>query len=117
MTTDQLVSGYMGKTFEISGTLLAHLLYAATLGCLVLLTMVWAVDSFARVPLAILFASLAIAMIVGLWRAKTGRDGEHLGTAGDIVYDPLAPGQMAKERWLKSVRRLSGMEDEEDEED
>ncbi|RKD93882.1 hypothetical protein [Halopiger aswanensis] len=111
----------MEKTIEISGKSIAYLLYAVTLGMFVLFlfTMV-GTDRPSAVPLGVFFASVLLAMVVGLWRWKTGREGDHLGTAGDLVYDPLAPGQMAKERWLQSIRRLPGADldgDEEDEND
>ncbi|CQR48760.1 hypothetical protein BN996_00208 [Haloferax massiliensis] len=62
-----------------------------------------------------LFAAVALASIVALWRRATGRDeGSRLGTAEDITYDPFAdPGQAARDRWEKAVRRLPGSDDEE----
>ncbi|GAB3677815.1 hypothetical protein [Halopiger thermotolerans] len=106
----------MEKTVKISGKSIVYLLYAVTLSMLVLfLVSMVGTDRPARVPVAVFFAFVVLAMVVGLWRWKTGRDGDHLGTAGDLVYDPLAPGQMAKERWLQSVRRLPGADLEGDE--
>ncbi|AEH35895.1 hypothetical protein [Halopiger xanaduensis] len=108
----------MEKTITISGKSIAYLLHAVTLSMLVLFIFILVrTDRPASVPLAVFFASVVLAMVVGLWRWKTGRDGDHLGTAGDLVYDPLAPGQMAKERWLQSVRRLPGADVEGDEEE
>ena len=107
----------MSRTFEISGKSLIYLFYASSLAALVTLLafVVLPFDSVASVALAVLFASLLIAAVVGLWRRATGREGEHLGTAEDIAYDPIAyPGQAAKHRWLKAVRRLPGGDDEED---
>ncbi|NHN60986.1 MULTISPECIES: hypothetical protein [Halorussus] len=107
----------MSRTFDISGKSLIYLFYGSSLAALATLLafVVSPFDSFASVALAVLFASLLIAAVVGLWRRATGREGEHLGTAEDIAYDPIAyPGQAAKDRWLKAVRRLPGGDDEED---
>lgn len=107
----------MRKTFEISGDSSTSLLYAVQIGALLLLlcSLIWTVDGFASALLVVLFASLVIAAVVGLWREKTGRDGDHLGTVEDIVYDPLEPGQAAKQRWRQSINRLPGVDDEDQE--
>jgi hypothetical protein len=53
--------------------------------------------------------------VIGAWRRRTDREDEHLGTAEDIAYDPVAyPGQAAKQRWLRAVRRLPGGGDEDE---
>mgnify|MGYP006299328071 FL=1 len=108
----------MGRTFETPSVSLSRLLYASQLTALllVLLFVVVPFDSFASLLLAVLFALLVAVTVVGLWRKKTGKDGgTHLGTAEDITYDPFAdPGQAAKDRWVKAVRRLPGGDDEDD---
>jgi hypothetical protein len=107
----------MGRTFEISGRTLVTLFYAISLLALVplLSLVVLPLDSLASVALAVLFAVLLVAGAIGLWRRWTGREGEHLGTADDIAYDPIAyPGQAAKHNWAKAISRLSSEDDEED---
>jgi hypothetical protein len=107
----------MRREFELSGDSLSRLLYASQLAALLLALLVVAfpLDSVASVLLAILFASLVLTTAVGLWRKQTGRtSGTHFGPE-DITYDPFAdPGQAAKDRWKKTVRRLPGGDDEQD---
>jgi len=58
---------------------------------------------------------LLLAGGVGIWRRKNGREDEHLGTAGDIAYDPYAyPMHIAKHNWEKAVRSLPDGDDEEE---
>ena len=108
----------MGLSIDISGDSLGLFFYAFQLVALVAVSLfvVLPLDGPARIALAFLFASLAIAMAVGLWRKRTGRDGfRHLGRLEDITYDPFAdPGQAAKDRWEKAVRRLPDGDDEQD---
>ena len=108
----------MGRDFELSGESLSRLLYASQLVALLLalLFVAFPFDSVASGLVAVLFASLLITTAVGLWRKKTGKaGGTHLGTGEDITYDPIAdPGQAAKDRWKKAVRRLPGGDDERD---
>ena len=108
----------MGRAFEISGDSLSYLLYASQLTALlvVLLSVVFPFDGTASVALALLFASLMVGTVVGLWRKWTGSDGfTHLGRHEDVTYDPFAdPGQAAKERWEKAVRQLSDEDNERD---
>lgn len=107
----------MGRTFPIPGDWLGCLLYGSQIAALVLVVLFVAspLDSVAGVALATLFALLTSAVAIGLWRWRTDRDGEHLGTADDVTYDPIAdPGQAAKHRWQKAARRLPGDEDDED---
>ena len=104
----------MGR-IEITGATLQYVFYAVTLAALVplLAILVWPFDDAADLAVAALLLSLVIASVVGLWRRKTGRDPQHLGTDEDIAWDPIAyPGQAAKDRWLKAVRRLPGDDDE-----
>jgi hypothetical protein len=107
----------MSRTFEVSGRSLLYLFYASSVAALlsVLAVVVWPLDGFASVAFALLLALLVFAAVVGAWRRRTGREGEHLGTDEDIAYDPIAyPGQAAKQRWERSLRRLPGGDDEED---
>jgi hypothetical protein len=107
----------MRRTFEVSGRSLVSLFYVSSLaGLLALLYLVvLPIDGVGSGALAVLFAFLLFTTAVGLWRRQTGRDGEHLGTDEDIAYDPIAyPGQAAKHRWEKAVRRLPGGDDGED---
>ncbi|NEU56030.1 hypothetical protein [Halorussus sp. MSC15.2] len=108
----------MGRTIEFSGGWFRLLLYAFQLAALllVLLFVVLPLDSSASVLLASLFGLLAAVTAFGLWRTTTDSDGRtSLGTAEDITYDPFAdPGQAARDRWEKAVRRLPGGDDERD---
>ena len=106
----------MARSIELSGDSLGLLVYVFQLVALSLLFVfvVLPLDDTASVALAFLFGSVAVAAVVGLRRAATGGDeGTHLGTAEDITYDPFAdPGQAARDRWEKAVRRLPGEDDE-----
>ncbi|QLH76066.1 hypothetical protein HZS55_01540 [Halosimplex rubrum] len=106
----------MGRTIEVSGGSLRFTLYALQLGALaaVLLFVVSPFDSAAGVPLALLFGALGIATVYGLWRRRTDSGcSPQARTAEDITYDPIAdPGQAARHRWEKTVRRLPGGDDE-----
>ena len=106
----------MARSIELSGDWFSLLVYGFQLVALALLLgfVVLPLDDTASVALAFLFGLVAVAAVVGLWRTATGDDeGTHLGTAEDITYDPFAdPGQAAKDRWEKAVRRLPGDEDE-----
>ncbi|WP_335998847.1 hypothetical protein [Halorientalis halophila] len=106
----------MGRTIDLSGDSLKFVLYAFQLGAVVLalLFVVGPFGSSTDLLLALLFAVLILAMAVGLWRARTGEDGAtHLGSLEDVTYDPYAdPGQAAKDRWEKAVRRLHEGNDE-----
>ena len=87
--------------FQLVGLLLAFLFVALPL------------DGSASILLAFLFGSLVVVSALGLWRTTTDSDGQtHLGTAEDVTYDPFAdPGQAAKDRWEKAIRRLPGGDD------
>ncbi|ELZ85056.1 hypothetical protein C453_10760 [Haloferax elongans ATCC BAA-1513] len=105
----------MGRTFEISGNPLILVLYVSQLVAVLLALgfVVFPLDSSANVVLGLLFGAITLAVVFGMWRRATGSDGgSHLGTAEDITYDPFAdPGQAAKDRWEKVVRRLPGSDD------
>ncbi|UPV74839.1 hypothetical protein M0R89_01920 [Halorussus limi] len=107
----------MERTIEFSGSWLRLLLYAFQLAALLLALVFVALplDSSASVLLASLFALLVAVTALGL-RRTTDSDGRNgLGTAADITYDPFAdPGQAARDRWEKSVRRLPDGDDERD---
>jgi len=106
----------MGWSIEVSGDSFALLVYAFQLVALVAVVafVVAPFDSPATLPLAALFAVLAVTSAVGFWRSRTDDSvGTRVGTAEDITDDPFAdPGQAAKDRWETAVRRLPG--DEED---
>lgn len=108
----------MGRSIEIWGDPLSFLLYAFQAVALLLVALFVAarLDGPVSVLLAFLFASLVVVTMVGLWRTRTDNDGfTHLGTLEDITYDPFAdPGQAAKDRWKKAVRRLPDGDDERD---
>lgn len=107
----------MERTIQLSGDVLSLLLYAFRLAALLLglLFVVLPLDSPVSFLFAFPLASLASASVIGLWQSMTDSDGgEHLGTAEDITHDPFAaPGQAAKERWERAVRRLPD-DDEQD---
>ncbi|MFC4548695.1 MULTISPECIES: hypothetical protein [Halorussus] len=108
----------MGRAFEIPGDWLSRFLYASQLAALLLalLFVAFPLDGLASIALAFLFALLVVVAVVGVWRTTTDGDGPNrVGTAEDITYDPFAdPGQAAKDRWEKAVRRLPGGDDERD---
>lgn len=108
----------MGRFVERSGDPFVRLVYAVQLAALVLalLAVALPLDGPASVPLAVLFASLVVATALGLWRRTTDGDGgTRLGTAEDVTYDPFAdPGQAARDRRERAVRRLPGSDDDRD---
>jgi hypothetical protein len=105
----------MSRSVDISGKSIVYLFYAVSLPGLVAILAVVAVplDGIGDAALATLIVSLVLAGVVGAWRRRTGREDEHLGTAEDLAYDPSAyPGQAAKQRWLRAIRRLPGGDEE-----
>lgn len=117
--SEDLVSNkQMLRSFEISGDSFKHVLYASQLTVLLLslLFVVFPFEDSASFLSASLIVVLVTTGLVGLWRMKTTDDGgTSLGTAEDITYDPFAdPGDMAKDRWKKAIRRLPGGDDEQD---
>jgi len=101
----------------MSGSAVLYLFYALSLTALVALlgTLVWPPETPGNVAVAALMALPVIAGVVGWWRRRVGKDTTHLGTDTDVAYDPTAyPGQAAKQRWERAVRRLPGGDDEED---
>lgn len=108
----------MGRTLPKPGSWLALLLYGTQIAALVFVVLFVALptDGVGSVALAVLFAGLVGAGVIGLWRWWADRDGEHFGTAEDVAYDPIAdPGQAAKDRWQKAVDRLPGRDGDGDE--
>ena len=98
---------------ERSGPWLRRLLYGSQLVglALVLVAVVAPFDTAGDV----LLGALLVATAVGLWRARTDGDTTSPGTVEDITYDPFAdPGQAARDRWERAVRRLPGGDDEGD---
>ena len=107
----------MRRSFEISGDTLIYVFYGLSLAALapLLASVAFPLDSFANVAFAALIALLLGAVVIGMWRRWTDREGEHLGTAEDIAYDPFGdPGHGAKQSWENAVRRLPGGDDDED---
>lgn len=108
----------MGQSVELSGNSFGLFLYAFQLAVLLLalLFVLPSLDNSAGVLLAALFVLFVTATSIGLWRRSDDGGGrERLGTAEDITYDPFAdPGQAAKDRWEKAVRRLPDGDDERD---
>lgn len=99
------------------------LLYASTLavGLLALYVVAFPIDGVADVLLCALFATLFPAVWADRRNWNRGELRERLHRAADrdlpydITYDPTAdPGQAAKQRWLKAVRRLPGRGDDAD---
>ncbi|RDI70900.1 hypothetical protein [Halopelagius longus] len=109
----------MGKSVDISGKSFVYLVFGVQVGVfgVLLVALLRRSGGFASVALALFFAFVAVAMVVGLWRVKTDNVGEWYHTPGDPLHDPLAPGQMAKDRWLKAVSLLPDGDDEDDEDD
>lgn len=108
----------MERTIEITGESLGRFFYAFTLAAL-LLTLSFVVlpsDSFATVLVAFLVALVVAMTVVSLWRRRTDGSGyTHLGAAEDIAWQPYAdPGQGARDRWEKAIRRLHDEKDERD---
>ena len=74
----------------------------------------WPIDDPRSVALAGAFALVLLALVAAMWRARTVDVTYSPGY--DIAWNPSAfPGQAAKERWAKAVRRLPRGEDEDGE--
>ncbi|WP_135821309.1 hypothetical protein [Halostella litorea] len=104
----------MDRSVDLSGDALRRLLYALQLAALLsaLLFAAATLDGPASLALPVLLAALVAVTAYGLWR-RSGDEAAHLGTAEDITYDPFAdPGQVAKERWERAVRRLPDGDEE-----
>jgi len=113
----------MERSIEISGNSIVYLFYASSLAIVPVLVyfVVWPLDNLTSLALAGLLASLVLVAVADLWYWKSGALSEHLTTAAkrnlpyDVTYTPAAdPGQMAKDYWLRVVRRLPGGDDEGD---
>ncbi|MFD1685712.1 hypothetical protein [Halobellus litoreus] len=112
----------MGRSIEISGKSVVYLFYASSLAIVPLAAyfVVWPLDTRTSVLVAVLLTALVVVAVADLWYWRSGKLREHLNAATkrdlpyDITYDPSAdPGQAAKQRWMKSIRRLSDEDDEE----
>lgn len=104
----------MSPSIDVSGSGMMALFYAVSLAAVVplLAVLVWPPDDGGDLLVGVFIVVLVLASTVGLWRRWTGRTDDHLGTPGDIAWDPVAyPGQAAKEQWLKTVGRLPDDED------
>lgn len=106
----------MGRGLEFVGRSLGRALYVLQLAVLLLVLLFVAppLDTGWSILFAVPVVLLLIATAVGLWRQPADSDEQtHLGTADDITSDPFAdPGQAAKDRWEKAIRRLPGEDDE-----
>jgi len=105
----------MNSGFGISrNSLIWSLIFVVMAGPLVAITLIMIpqVEGVSDLPLVIFFGSLAIIAVVGVWRKLTDRDDEHPRTAADVAYNPLSPGEMAKDNWRKAIRRIPGDEDD-----
>jgi hypothetical protein len=105
----------MSRSLEITGSSIVYLFYAVSLAGLlsVLFFVLPPLSTPGTVALATLLVGLTVAGCIGCWRRLADRDGDHLGTAEDLAYDPIAyPGQAAKHRWEKAIRRLPGRDDD-----
>jgi hypothetical protein len=106
----------MERTIDVSGAVLGLFVYGIPLAgmVLVMLFVVPSLEGAASVLGAVSIVLFAAALAVGIWRMSTDRDGQHLGTAEDIAWDPYAyPAHAAKDRWAKTVRRLSDDDEQE----
>jgi hypothetical protein len=108
----------MGRSIEVTGRLVmtavagVHLIAVAGLAVFFALP----IGGTTNPPLAALLGIVAVAMAAAAWRRLHGDAGfAHFGSAADITYRPLDPGQAAKDRWRKAVRRLPGRDEERDE--
>ncbi|MFC3477435.1 hypothetical protein [Halobacterium litoreum] len=107
----------MGRSLELSGSALLFVFEAVTLVALVVLVgpVLWPIDDPRSAALAGAFALALVALAAAMWRARTVDVTYSPGY--DIAWNPSAfPGQAAKERWVKAVRRLPRGEDEDGEE-
>ena len=105
----------MERTGEDSEHWAGSVFYTIQLATL-LLALVFVALTVGSKALTVLLVLLLFATAVGFLRRKTVRGGgTHLGTDGDITYDPIAdPGQAAKDDWKKAVRQLPDGDDEQD---
>ncbi|RXK51733.1 hypothetical protein [Halorientalis pallida] len=102
---------------EIPGKSLMYLLAAVTLPPMVFLLFrsVSRSSHPASIGLAVVLALLLVASGVAVWRQWTGRESEYSHAEAGITWNPVAyPGHAAKKRWLKTVRRLSDGDGEDD---
>jgi len=109
----------MGRSLELSGSALLFVFEAVSLVALVVFVgpALWPLDDPTSVALAGAFALALVALVAAMWRSRTVDDVARL-SGYDIAWNPSAyPGQAAKERWEKAVRRLPGKGENEGEED
>ncbi|WP_159077062.1 hypothetical protein [Halococcoides cellulosivorans] len=73
------------------------------------------IHSISDLLVVILFGSILLVILVGLWRNPIWWDHDRLGTGDGIVDDRFAsPGSMAKHNWRKSIRRIPDDQDDDD---
>lgn len=107
----------MSRSVEVTGKSLIYLFYIVTLAGLVsiLAFIVFPLEDAGSVVLAALLVLLTLVGVVGFWRRVTNKDPDHLGTVEDIAYDPFAyPGHIAKDNWVRAIRRLTADDDDKD---
>jgi hypothetical protein len=111
----------MGRSIEVSGTLLVYVFYASSLAIVPVLLYfaVFPLDDLTSIAGAVLLAVLVLVAAADLWYWKSGSLRDHLDRAArrdipyDITYRPNAdPGDAARHYWTKAVRRLPGGDDD-----
>jgi hypothetical protein len=106
----------MPRSVDLSGASLRTLFLVFQLAALALAlpVFVFGFGGFVGILFGALLALLLAATAVRLWRGSTD-EGVTRPTAEDITYDPISdPGQAARERWQKAVRRLPDRDESED---
>ncbi|MFC4408664.1 hypothetical protein [Haloarchaeobius iranensis] len=110
----------MSDSVEITAKHARIALFGVTVVCLLLTVVLVAISVGGPRGVAVgaVLSPVAVLVAVGSWRSLTGKAvGPVMGTPWDITHDRYAfPGQAAKERWLRTVRRLPDGDDAEDEE-
>ena len=108
----------MSRSLEVSGEGLLLVFEAVSLVALVVFVgpALWPPEDATGVALLALFALVVVGLVAALWRSRRV-EGSYLRSGYDISYDPVGdPGQVAKDRWRKAVRRLPDRDDEEEDE-
>ncbi|WP_089669538.1 hypothetical protein [Halobacterium jilantaiense] len=106
----------MSRSLELSGSALRVVFEAVSVVALVVFVgpAVWPPEDAAGVALVALFGLVVVGLVAAMWRSRRV-DASYLRSGYDISDDPVGdPGQVAKDRWRKSVARLPDGNDEED---